>query len=132
MAGEFAEKEPQILSYSDFKRIGAIEEGAIIERVKPMSLYTTQDWISVRKVSDALGREVETTGKYPVSAYIQEREKGRILVLGDGNTRAIVAWIRGVPVDVIVKGFLPKDQRCISLSLLKRRYRDLFVGFEYG
>lgn len=131
MAGEHVEENHQTISYADFKKTAVIEPGTIINSVRPSNLYTTQNWISEKKVSAALSREVEPEDRFPISAYIHEDKGKRVLVLGDGNTRAIVAWVRGVLIEVTIKGLLPEGQSCISLGLLKRRYQDLFVAFEY-
>lgn len=128
---EFSPAPQTVIPFSSLKDYAELPPGTLIEGVLPRILWTTQDWIEVKKVQAALNRDHDVEDRYPTRGYLHEHKGKRILVLGDGNTKAIVAWTRGQTVEFTVEGKLPEGISCSPLSRLKSRYHDLFRDFEY-
>lgn len=130
---DLGEKE-KTFTYSDLKnlKVEEIESGTVITGVKPRDLYTTQNWISERKAIKALN-SYYPQDKYPTAGYIKECQDGRkILILGDGNTKALVAWEREEKVTFTLKGKLPDQTKYHPLSRLRNSFRDWFKNFDYS
>lgn len=104
--------------------------GTVVTGVPPQKLYTTQKWISTTKVQHALDTGINPDDVYPTEGFIHEYHGKQRLVLGDGNTKAIIAWIRESNVQFTILGKLPQGTKYISLRELRNRYDDLFRGFE--
>lgn len=132
MTSEFQNGQHQIITYNSLRETKAIAPGTVVAGVKPQDLWTTQGWIEEKKVQDALSRDCKTDDCYPTRGYLHKHKGKNILVLGDGNTKAIVAWIRGQRVEFTIEGELPKGADCTPLSRLKNQYNDLFREFEYS
>lgn len=126
---------PLSITFNDLKKLNVFEQikfPLIVTTVKPLDLYTTQSWMDIVKVQIALNRKADPNDIIPTVGYIH---KGRIgglkIILGDGNTKAIVAIMRGLTVQVEVKGFLPDGTRYIPLKRLYQDNSDLFSDFNY-
>ncbi len=132
MSQESTAEHPVVLTFKEFRKAEEISPGTKVTGVKPADLYTTQDWIEGKKVQAALNREIDPNDEYPSEGYVHRNAFGKtILVLGDGNTKSITAWVRGKRVNFTVKGPLPEGQRYFPLSRLRNNYHDLFTGFDY-
>lgn len=122
----------QTVSFRDLKKLGEVNPGFLVIDVTPSHLYTVQRWIEPQKVLAALNREARSDDVYPTSGYVHRDIRGNLkLILGDGNTKAIIAWIRGKHVEFSIKEVLPFGTRYFPLSQLRSQYSDLFTGFEY-
>lgn len=128
MTGEFFGEEHQTISFNSLKDAKELVAGTVVTGVKPQELWTTQEWIEVKKVMKALNTEREADDVYPTRGYFHDRK----LILGDTNTTAIIAMIRGKRVQFTVVGNLPKGQRYTRLKNLYNANSDLFTEFEYS
>lgn len=131
MTGEFQNGQHQIITYNSLREARTIESGTVVTDVKPQELWTTQDWIEVEKVRAALNRTVGPEDTFPTEGYTHKHHGKTILVLGDGNTKSIIAWAQGKRVEFTIKGELPRGQKATPLSRLRNQYHDLFREFEY-
>lgn len=84
------------ITYEELKKfqIEQIPIGAILTGVKPRDLYTVQSWIDTKKVLACLNSEVSPDLLLPAMGYLHKGRIGGIkLILGDGNTKSIVALV---------------------------------------
>ncbi|OGK19033.1 hypothetical protein A2866_00300 [Candidatus Roizmanbacteria bacterium RIFCSPHIGHO2_01_FULL_39_8] len=120
------------ITYGELKKfqIEQIPIGTILTGVKPRDLYTVQTWIDTKKVLADLNSEVSPDLVLPTIGYLHKGRIGGIkLILGDGNTKSIVALVRGHTVQFEVKGLLPPNTRYRPLIHLYQDNADLFTGF---
>ena len=117
------------ISYKEFQKNGLMKVGLVITNVPPRSLYTTQHFVDSEKISNFL----KTT--YPIDfenlrGYWSMQLFGKPrLVLGDGNTRALIALQTGTHISITVMGQLPLGAQTIPLTKLYQTYVDLFQEF---
>ena len=90
-------------------------------------LYTTQTFIDQEKLIRALNGDVDD--KYPIPKGYWWEERNAI-VLGDGNHRTAVAYIRDKLIQVEIVGPFDGSKKPISFNVFIRKYIS-GMGLEY-
>jgi hypothetical protein len=120
------------VSYNDFKQMDltGMEGNLIINNMPPAKLYSSQTWIDTEKVKKALDYENRDAPEKEVLAigYWHTLPTGRrIVVLGDGHHKSLLAWEDGRKINIKMIGELPKNLKFIPFS----QFRNL-VGKVLG
>jgi hypothetical protein len=131
MINEFAVELKQVIPFGSLGKEKELSPGTIVTNVNPRALWTIQTWIETQKVQVALNRIIDQDDTFPTEGYIHTHRGKIILVLGDGNTKALIAWAMGRQVQFTIKGQLARGQKAIPLGRLRQQYHDLFREWEY-
>lgn len=98
-------EERHKISFKGFLETGEAEVGSIITGVKPRELFTYQAWVDDNKIANVLRyAEDQSPELNQITGYIRFHTKldRNIMVIGNGNHRALYAMINGRTLDFLV------------------------------
>lgn len=115
--------EKLVIHNRELKNKHEVPNGTLIKGVKPRDLYTTQSWVGIDKASRLCDPNQPLL---PCRGYLfwNHLDQAR-LVLGDGNTRALMAWENRTTLTFELLGLLPEGIKAFPLSHLRNQFRDL-------
>lgn len=125
------EEIPEI-SFRDFLKTREADEGTIIRAVKPSELFTYQTWLDENKIANVLNYiEDQSPELDQLTGYVRFHSKldKNILVIGNGNHRALYALVSGRTVDLSIgKATVEHKDNPFRLSNLVKRYGNPFTN----
>ena len=89
-------------------------------------LFTTQKFIDLKKLKRALSGDFQDSS-LPKAYYWQER---KAIVLGDGNHRTAVAYLRNEEINVEIIGLFDGKKIAIPFNVFIRKHLS-GMGLEY-
>jgi len=130
---ETEQEEGPKVSFKEFLATSEAESGSVIEGVKPSELFTTQDWLDDAKVANVLGYIEDRDPRLTeITGYLHYHTKfdRNVIVIGNGNHRALYALISGKRIDVAIEDprILLKENPFRLKNLLKK-YGNVFSSF---
>jgi hypothetical protein len=126
-----AEEEHRI-SLKDFLKTREADLGTIITGVKPIDLFTYQSWLDDSKIANVLNyAEMQSPELNQITGYIQYHPKleKNIMVIGNGNHRALYAIAMGRTIDLAVeKPTILHKENPFRLTNVIKKHGNPFVN----
>ncbi len=125
--------EEDQIPYAEFLKGKPVEVGKMIIGVKPKDLFTYQKWIDDNKIMNVMGYVNEGNPLlHQITGYIHHHTKfdKDILVVGNGNHRALYALLNRLPINVEIKEHpeITADINPFRITNNAKRYGDRFGG----